>query len=249
MHFLIWKCIFFVLRNQYPFCTFAKKLSDLNKAGKIALFKTSLSRIEEITTDVFILSFPRTEDFRPGQMLAIALNINEAPRLYSIASGNSDKEYRILFNVQSEGFLTPRLADLKVGDSFFVSRPFGSFYGTKDADYWIAAGTGIAPFISMLESGMADNKVLIHGGRAKESFYFANQFKSVLKGNYLQCSSLIDETGIYKGRLTEYLKAKEYIETNRNYFICGSSQLVVDVRDILIEKGVPFNNIIAEIYF
>jgi len=238
----------FVLRNQYPFCTFAKK-SDLNKTGKIPLFKTSLTHIQEITSEVFVLSFPRTEDFRPGQMLAIALNADEAPRLYSIASGNTEKEYRILFNIQSDGFLTPRLADLKVGDTLFVSRPFGSFFGTADADCWIAAGTGIAPFISMMESGIADNKILIHGGRALESFYFSDQFKAVLKDNYIQCSSLVKEEGIYPGRLTEYLKNMENLALDINYYICGSSQLVVDVRDLLIEKGVPFNNIIAEIYF
>jgi ferredoxin--NADP+ reductase len=248
MRFPFWEVHFLFEENQYPFCTFAKK-SDLNKTGKIPLFKTSLNRIEEISTGVFVLAFPRTEDFRPGQMLAIALNSDEAPRLYSIASGNAENDCRILFNIQSDGFLTPRLADLKIGDDLFVSKPFGSFYGTENTDCWIAAGTGIAPFISMMESGMADNKTLIHGGRALESFYFADQFKDVLKDNYVQCSSLIEEQGIFSGRLTEYLKNADIIAQSRNYYICGSSQLVVDVRDILIEKGVPFNNIIAEIYF
>jgi ferredoxin--NADP+ reductase len=248
MHFPFWGGAFFVLRNQLPFCTFAKK-SNLNKASKIPLFKTSLTHIQEITSEVFVLVFPRMEDFIPGQMLAIALNEDEAPRLYSIASGNAEEEYRILFNIQSDGFLTPRLADLKVGDALFVSRPFGSFYGTTNADCWIAAGTGIAPFVSMLKSGMSDNKTLIHGGRALESFYFADEFKATLKGNYIQCSSHIIEQGIYLGRLTEYLKNIENLALNINYYICGSSQLVVDVRDILIERGVPYHQIIAEIYF
>lgn len=221
----------------------------MNKASKIPLFKTSLTHIQEITSEVFVLAFPRTEDFRSGQMLAIALNIDEAPRLYSIASGNTEKEYRILFNIQSDGFLTPRLSDLKIGDRLFVSKPFGSFYGTTNADCWIAAGTGIAPFISMLESGMSDNKMLIHGGRTLESFYFADQFKAVLKDNYIQCSSLITEQGIYHGRLTEYLKNTKNLVLDINYYICGSSQLVVDVRDILINRGVPYHQIIAEIYF
>lgn len=226
-----------------------QKKIDLNKAGKISLFKTSLTRIQEITSGIFVLAFPRTEDFRPGQMLAIALNADEAPRLYSIASGNTEKEYRILFNIQSDGFLTPRLADLKVGAKLFISRPFGSFYGTTDPDCWIAAGTGIAPFISMMESGIADNKTLIHGGRALESFYFADKFKAVLKDKYIRCSSVVEAEGIYPGRLTKYLNTAEILALDINYYICGSSQLVVDVRDILIEKGVPFNNIIAEIYF
>lgn len=216
---------------------------------KIALFETRISGIKEIAKDVFTFAFPRTEDFRPGQMLAVALNKEDVPRLYSIASGNQQNEYRILFNIQKEGFLTPRLADLKIGDKLFISHPFGSFYGGNGDDCWIAAGTGIAPFVSMAESGMANQKTLIHGGRAMESFYFADEFKALLKDKYIQCSSVAKEEGIYSGRLTEYLKNKEELAIDINYYICGSSQLVVDVRDILIDRGVPYNHIIAEIYF
>jgi len=31
--------------------------------------------------------------------------------------------------------------------------------------------------------------------------------------------------------------------------LCGSSGMVVEVRDILIDRGIPFGNITAEIYF
>ncbi|MBN1650420.1 MAG: FAD-dependent oxidoreductase [Bacteroidales bacterium] len=216
---------------------------------KTALFETIVTEIQEIAPGVFTISMPRKEDFRPGQMLALSLNKKEEPRLYSIASGNKAKEYRILFNIKSEGFLTPRLAELKVGDKLYCSHPFGSFYGGNNADWWIAAGTGIAPFISMLEAGMAESKTLIHGGRGLESFYFADRFKTILNEKYIQCSSSLNKEGIYAGRLTEYLSTLEKLPAEINYYICGSSQLVVDVRDILIQKGVPYNHIIAEIYF
>ena len=221
----------------------------MKKSNKIPLVKTILKDIQEIAPEVFTLSFPRTEDFRPGQMLAIAIKKDETPRLYSIASGNSEQDYRVLFNIQEDGFLTPRLSDLKIGDSLYISQPFGSFYGGGDSDWWIAAGTGIAPFISMLEAGDAIGKTLIHGGRKRESFYFADEFKHILKENYIQCSSILEEENIYAGRLTEFLKNKVDLPLGVNYYICGSSQLVVDVRDLLIERGVPYHQITAEIYF
>lgn len=221
----------------------------MENTGKIPLFKTNITGIKEIAKDVFTFLFPRTENFRPGQMLAVALKREDQPRLYSISSGNTQNEYRILFNIQKEGYLTPRLADLKVGDTIYISRPFGSFYGGNDNDCWIAAGTGIAPFISMAESGMAEKKTLIHGGKTLETFYFAKEFKALLNDNYIQCSSGIEKAGIYSGRLTEYLKTKEQLPLDINYYICGSSQMVVDVRDILIKRGVPYHSIVAEIYF
>jgi ferredoxin--NADP+ reductase len=33
------------------------------------------------------------------------------------------------------------------------------------------------------------------------------------------------------------------------YFICGQALMVVEIRDLLIQKGIPFENIMAEIYF
>jgi ferredoxin--NADP+ reductase len=33
------------------------------------------------------------------------------------------------------------------------------------------------------------------------------------------------------------------------YYLCGKALMVVEVRDLLIEKGVDYANIIAEIYF
>lgn len=215
----------------------------------IPLFETTLKSVEEITSDVFVLSFPRTEEFRPGQMIAIALMPDAQPRLYSIASGNTDKYYKILFNIQHQGYLTPRLSKVKVGESLFVSKPFGSFYGTMDDDCWIAAGTGIAPFISMMESGMGENKTLIHGGRAENSFYFASIFSKKLNEKYIRCSSLLKNEEYYHGRITSYLKQAQEISMERDYYICGSSEFVVDVRDILINRGVPYNQIVAEIYF
>jgi ferredoxin--NADP+ reductase len=36
---------------------------------------------------------------------------------------------------------------------------------------------------------------------------------------------------------------------DQKYYLCGSAEMVVESREILISKGIPFNNIVAEIYF
>jgi len=33
------------------------------------------------------------------------------------------------------------------------------------------------------------------------------------------------------------------------YYLCGKALMVVEVRDLLIEKGVRYENMLAEIYF
>jgi len=47
---------------------------------KTPLFETTVTKIQDIAPDVFTLSFPRKEDFRPGQKLAMAIDKEDEPR-------------------------------------------------------------------------------------------------------------------------------------------------------------------------
>ncbi len=216
--------------------------------GDIKLFPVSITKKDELGGDAYILYFKKFFDFSPGQVIAISIFNNEPPRLYSICSSPHENEIAILFKVNPTGFLTPRLSQLAIGGQMMVSQAFGSFYGTPESDYWIAAGTGIAPFVSMLKAGLAKNKILIQGGRKEANFYFSQLFNKTEDFSYIPCSSALEKSGFYKGRLTEYLK-NETIDTAKNFFVCGSSEMVVQVRDILINRGVAYEKIIAEIYF
>jgi ferredoxin/flavodoxin---NADP+ reductase len=204
---------------------------------------------DEIATGVFILRFERKFDFIAGQVIGISLEPNGDPRLYSIASGMHDEDIQILYNIKPTGKLTPPLARVKAGDHIYITPPFGSYFGSGDPAWWIASGTGIAPFSSMFRSGLGQNKVLLHGGRTGEFFYFQDEFLPVLKENYIRCSSRETGEGLFSGRLTSYLQLQQNLPANIKYYLCGSAEMVVDVRDILISKGIPFGNIVSEIYF
>lgn len=222
--------------------------ADKHSLGDIQLYKSKITRIDDLGDDAYVYYFHRGFEFKPGQVVAISLEKKEPPRLYSIASSPTSDEIAILFKVKQDGFLTPRLADVKVGEEILVSHAFGAFYGSPNPDYWVAAGTGIAPFVCMLKSGLAQGKTLIHGGRTEDSFYFANLFHHNEGLSYIPCSSVMEKHGYYRGRLTEYLK-HELIDIQKYFFVCGSSEMVVQVRDILIDRGVDYDHIIAEIYF
>lgn len=232
--------------------TFAQILimhyADKHSLGEIELFNVTISQIDDLGDNAYVYYFKRFFDFKAGQVVAISLKKNDPPRLYSIASAPSSDKIAILFKVKPDGFLTPRLAASEIGEKLMVSQPFGAFYGTENQDYWIAAGTGIAPFVSMLKSGLSPQKTLIHGGRAAHSFFYSDLFFKDKDLIYIPCSSTMDKEGYYKGRLTEYLKTEE-IDISRSFFVCGSSEMVVQVRDILIDRGVDYDKIIAEIYF
>lgn len=220
---------------------------SMNLSGELKRVRVEYIRL--IAEGVFVLEFKRFFDFEAGQIISIALAANEVPRMYSIASGEKDVNIQVLFNVVSNGQLTPLLSCLKIGDYIWSSAGFGRFTGTGGEAWWIAQGSGIAPFASMFRSGQQDHKVLIHGGRFEDSFYFSDEFEPVLKENYIKCCSRNTGSGCFHGRVTDYLNSLSSLPPEAMFYLCGSSEMVVETRDILIRKGVPFKRIVGEIYF
>jgi len=203
----------------------------------------------EISHNVFLLSFKRDFDFRAGQVLGLAMSSSDDARLYSIASGEKDDTIDILYNIKPGGKLTPNLAALQPDDTLWITVPFGSYAGSTEPAYWIAAGTGIAPFYSMFRSGMGGNKVLIHGSRTLDAFYFNDKLHSDFGSRYVRCCSQEDGEGVYHGRVTQYLENLDNLPEDQKYYLCGGAEMVVECREILLNKGIPFSHIVAEIYF
>ncbi|VGO22270.1 ferredoxin--NADP reductase [Pontiella sulfatireligans] len=208
-----------------------------------------LTRHEEIAPGVFVIGFKRQHDFKPGQAIKLGIDQEQPPRIYSICSGANDDELSVLFNIKEDGFLTPKLAELSAGDTVFASAPYGTFLGTNDPAWWIATGTGIAPFRSMVRSGMTRSKTLVHGVRHLNQFYFQDDLAAALGDSYHRCCSAEQADGVYAGRVTAFLAGQPQLPQDVRYYICGQATMAVEVRDLLIAKGIPFGNIVTEIYF
>ncbi|NJK87882.1 MAG: oxidoreductase [Bacteroidales bacterium] len=200
---------------------------------------------KQIADFSFILSFQRPFVFVPGQVIDIVRN--GIRRIYSIVSGNEEEDVKILYKVNPSGKLTPTLAGLKAGDSIDISSPYGSFTHFFTHAMCIATGTGIAPFASEFFSDRWQEKTLIHGSRTLQEFYFSDSFKR-LNDKYIRCCSGEKREDVFYGRVTDYL-AKIQPDKKIMYYLCGNAEMVVDVRDLLIDKGISYDHIFAEIYF
>src|SRR5580704_6873471 len=94
--------------------------------------------------------------FVAGQWLSFKTNEpsgEEITRAYSIASPpGEDNRFALCLNRVLDGFMSNFLCDMKTGDEVACSGPFGDFIlrpPMRDTVF-IATGTGIAPFRSML---------------------------------------------------------------------------------------------------
>jgi len=223
--------------------------SEEYKNPMIELSEVTVTGNQEISSGVHLISWKRELDFLPGQVVKIAAEPAMAPRIYSICSGNDESEIRVLFNIKEDGLLTPWLAEVIPGMKILASKPYGSFKDGKRPAWWIATGTGIAPFYSMFRSGISENKTLIHGVRQLDQFYFEDELEWAMGDRYIRCCSQEQSCNVFPGRVTKYLEELTELPTNINYYLCGKALMVVEVRDLLISRGVPYQNILAEIYF
>lgn len=213
------------------------------------MIETVVKSNTQLNKSAYIIELDKMLQFKAGQVISLWIDDIQQARLYSIASGENDKTTKILYEVVSNGVLTNRMKTLKTGDTVYLSQPMGYFLNTVGRAMWIATGTGIAPFISMMLSGYTDNKTLLHGSRTIDGFYFQNKIKEVMKDRYLRFCTAEESPDVISGRITTFLQQKDDLEPNIIYYLCGNNQMVIDIRQILIGKGVPYENIKAEIYF
>lgn len=213
------------------------------------LFKTQITNIEEIAPNYFVIDLEYNKEYIAGQVVAITTSDEIEPRLYSIAGSFASNSIRILFDLHKDGMLTPVLSSLSIGSVLKVSKPFGRFLGNDEPAWWIATGTGIAPYIAMSQQFRTDNKQLIYGARKLDGFLYDTFFKAKLGEKYIRCCTTESGDGVYGDRLTKWLEQQTELPLDIKYYLCGNPEMVVDVRDLLVSKGVNFKNIISEIYF
>jgi ferredoxin/flavodoxin---NADP+ reductase len=206
--------------------------------------------IRNLTDETFSLKLPKARfPFKPGRHISLRIHGNHRSREYSIYSGAFDENLEVLVKEVENGYFTPRLRKLRAGDLLEIHGPFGKFGIDKITAetgkfVFIASGTGIAPFRSMIRTYPEIDYTLIHGVRTSAEAYDRDEYAS---GRYVLCTSR-DTKGDYQGRLTGYLKNCAFTPETQ-FYICGNSNMIFDALDILKKKGFERNQIHCEVYF
>ncbi len=129
--------------------------------------------------------------FVPGQWLsvkALTPEGEEITRAYSIASPPADGHVALCLNRVDEGFMSNHLCSLAEGAEISFQGPFGNFilHPPMRDTLFIATGTGIAPFRSMLHWVLSDPERhqgrelwLLFGARTEQDLYYREEFEKL----------------------------------------------------------------------
>jgi ferredoxin/flavodoxin---NADP+ reductase len=206
--------------------------------------------VKHLTNSSYILRFDRNSmEFAPGQHLTLGMLEDKQLREYSIYSPNNVNYLEVLIKEVEEGHVSKRLKKLQAGQAVNVEGPFGFFtIDAKKKDthkfLFIASGTGIAPFHSIVNSVDKLDYKILHGVRYGEEQYASNEYPN---NRYIGCTSR-DKEGGFHGRVTDYLKQNK-VDSNTLVYLCGNYEMIHEVYDILTTKGLSPDNIRTEVYF
>ncbi len=211
--------------------------------------KYKVIQTRQLTDSTFVVRLEKNGlEFQTGQFILLGFS-NTDRREYSVYSGEREDFLEVLVREVEGGKVSSKLKQLKSGDTVQVDGPFGFFkfspgmYPVKKF-LFVATGTGISPFHSFVKTHAELDYHLIHGVRFANEAYDHDDFQ---QERVTLCTSG-DSDGDFYGRVTAYL-AEQNIEKDTNCFLCGNSEMIYEVFDILTAKGIPVSNIYSEVYF
>ena len=176
----------------------------------------------------------------------------ELTRAYSIASPpEEDPRFALCLNRVQDGFMSNFLCDMKEGGEIACQGPFGDFIlrpPMRDTVF-IATGTGIAPFRSMLHWLLADESRhqgkqfwLLFGNRYEKDIYYHNEFQR-LAGQHSNFHYLptLSRGGVVwhglRGYVQQHVPDIVQGRSDVHAYICGLDKMVKANRELLKSMG------------
>jgi ferredoxin-NADP reductase len=193
--------------------------------------------------------------FVPGQWLsvkAVTPDGEEMTRAYSIASAPSDNgHFAFCLNRVEEGYMSNYLCGLEEGAPVRFQGPFGSFILRPPLHdtVFIATGTGIAPFRSMLHWLLAEPERhqghefwLLFGARREQDLYYREEFEQLAANhpNFHFMPTLSRAAENWKGLrgyVQQHLGEIVGMRTDMHAYICGLDKMVKANRELLKGLG------------
>lgn len=202
-----------------------------------------------LSDTAFVLRIDRNDlDFQAGQYLSVGPADEIHMREYSVYSPVDAPYLEILVKLVDGGYVSNRLAELTPGEPVAVDGPFGFFTIDREyaeaRHYFIATGTGISPFHSIVGSNPDMDYRILHGIRGQSEQYEYEAYDR----ERIVCCTTREDTGDYRGRVTDYLRSHP-IDPDGRYYLCGNCDMIYEAFDILQDAGVPHAGLFAEVYF
>ena len=237
-------------------------------------YELTISKITQLTTSSVMITFEVPEllkkvfHFEAGEYLTLQQTIGgeKVRRAYSICSGVNESELSVAVKRVPNGvFSTYATTQLKAGDVLEVMPPMGSFvffydiFGNRDIMLF-SAGSGVTPMMSIAKTALSKTNikvVFVYGNKSKEEALFFDEIEALriqYPERFLVHYAFSQQpwgdhyTGRINDRIVNEIFAK-YKDLNwGRYYACGPTELVKNLREILLLRGIDKDRIFTELF-
>lgn len=213
-------------------------------------FRATLCRVIEHADAVIELALETDEapQFLPGQYVNIGIPHNPQTRSYSFSSRPGAREIGFLIKRVPDGAMTTYLAQARPGDVLTMTGPLGTFYlrEIQRPLLMLAGGTGLAPFLSMLEALATGPAVsqpirLYYGVTRDQDLVLVERLEAFTRAlpdfRFVTVVAQPDSAHPRRGYVTDHLAAEDLCDGQVDVYLCGPPPMVEGVRRHFSERG------------
>jgi benzoate/toluate 1,2-dioxygenase reductase subunit len=231
-------------------CVIAVPVSSSTCKTGTAQFAASVASITTHADAALEVSFDldQVPVFLPGQYVNIGVPGSNQTRSYSFSSKPGERRASFLIKQVPGGLMSGWLERAQVGETVAMTGPLGSFYlrAVTRPLLLLAGGTGLAPFLSMLEVLAERNETrqitLIYGVTRDQDLVMvqALQTFSTRLANFSFVTCVADpQTGhSHQGYVTQHMAPQMLNDGDVDVYLCGPPPMVDAVRKHFTAAGV-----------
>lgn len=190
--------------------------------------------------------------FLPGQYVNIDVPDSGQSRSYSFSSAPGEQRIGFLIKKIPGGLMSSWLERAEAGTKLELTGPLGSFY-LRDVQrplLFLAGGTGLAPFLSMLEvlarTGSEQTIHLIYGVTRDLDLVLVDEIEAYAARlrNFSFTTVVAEEASSHprKGWVTQHMPAEVLHGGDVDVYLCGPPAMVDAVRRHFDDNGVKPNS-------
>jgi hypothetical protein len=209
-----------------------------------------------ITHDVkrFKVEKPEGYDFIPGQATVVSINLPEWKdeiRPFTFTNLRDAKYLEFMIKIYSDhNGVTKMLGKVNAGDELIIHDVFGAIHYEKPGVF-IAAGSGITPFISIFRDLYNKNALrgnrLIYVNKTMDDIIMGEELFRMLKKDFVNVLTRQNVIGYRERRIDRNYLIENIIDFSQHFYVCGPDDFVKEITTILLDLGAKSESLIFEV--
>lgn len=208
-----------------------------------------------ITHDVKCIKVERPKGYKfiPGHATMVALDKRgwkTKYRPFTFTNLNERKYLEFTIKIyRDHNGVTNELGKAKVGDTLTIQEPFGAIH-YKGPGVFIAAGSGITPFLSIFRDLHKKKKIkgnrLLYSNKTVGDIIMGKELVKLLGNNFINIITRENVIGFIGIRIDRKILIETIVDFNQHFYICGPDLFVKNICKQLLDLGVTADSLVIE---